>query len=45
MKSHLRTCLLVLFLAVETLLAFGCANTGRGLQKDYQHNEDKIEGH
>ncbi|HVZ65641.1 MAG TPA: hypothetical protein VG936_13835 [Lacunisphaera sp.] len=43
MNPKLRTIVFLLFLTVETLIAAGCANTGRGLQKDYQRNEDKVE--
>jgi predicted small secreted protein len=43
MNSQLRTLLLVLLLGLETLIVTGCANTGRGIQKDYQRNEDKVE--
>jgi predicted small secreted protein len=43
MNPHIRSLLLVLLLALETLIVTGCANTARGIKSDYHHNEDKVE--
>lgn len=43
MNSSFRRFLLVALLAIESVLIVGCANTGRGLKRDTQHNLDKVE--
>jgi predicted small secreted protein len=43
MNSSYRRLLLLVILGLESLIITGCANTGRGLKADYQHNEDKVE--
>jgi predicted small secreted protein len=43
MKTQTLIRLLLLSLGLQVLLAAGCANTGRGIQKDYQKAEDKVE--
>jgi predicted small secreted protein len=43
MNSTLRHLLLLVLLGLESLVITGCANTGRGMKADYQHNEDKVE--
>jgi predicted small secreted protein len=36
--------LLLFALGLEALIVTGCVNTGKGIQKDYQKAEDKVEG-
>lgn len=43
MKTKLSYLTLVLALAAQLWFASGCANTAKGVQKDYQHAEDKVE--
>lgn len=43
MKPKFSRVVLVLLVGMHVALALGCANTGRGIQKDYQKAEDKVE--
>lgn len=43
MKFTPRTILLVVLLAIESLVITGCANTGRGIKRDTEHNLDKVQ--
>lgn len=43
MKSNPRTLLLLILIGLQSLIVAGCANTGRGLKADAEHNADKIE--
>jgi predicted small secreted protein len=42
MKTQTRF-LLVLLLAIEALIAAGCAHTAKGVSQDYHAAEDKVE--
>jgi predicted small secreted protein len=42
MKTLIKALLVVLF-GVEALFATGCANTARGVSKDYHNAEDHVE--
>lgn len=43
MKTKLSYLTLLLTLLAQLWFASGCANTAKGVQKDYQHAEDKVE--
>lgn len=42
MKSNPRTLLLLVLIGLQSLIVAGCANTGRGLRADAEHNADKV---
>ncbi len=43
MKLQPRHIVVLLALGIEALLACGCVNTAKGVQKDYQRAEDHVE--
>jgi predicted small secreted protein len=43
MKLTPRTLLLLILVGLQSLIVAGCANTGRGLKADAEHNADKVE--
>jgi predicted small secreted protein len=43
MKTQIRILLLLLALGGQFFVATGCVNTAKGVQKDYQKAEDKVE--
>jgi predicted small secreted protein len=42
MKLNPRIILLLALLGLEALIVSGCANTGRGLKRDFNHNVDEV---
>jgi len=43
MKTHQRLLLVLLTLGISALFAGGCANTVKGVSKDYHSTEDHVE--
>jgi len=43
MNSSIRTIVFLALLCLESLIVSGCANTAKGVSKDYHHAEDKVE--
>jgi predicted small secreted protein len=43
MNTTIRHLLLLVLLGVEAFVITGCANTGRGLKADTEHNAQKVE--